>query len=68
MFQLSWMICIQLSPKTTYSGGVTQVVLSTYKRTDIGGDDAYNFDTRKVSQMADNEESVNIRNQLVKIW
>jgi len=36
-----------ISPKTTYSGGVTQVLLSTYKRTDIGVGDAYRFDTQK---------------------
>ena len=37
-----------VSPKTTYSGSVTQVPLSTYKRTDIGGGDAYSFDTQEV--------------------
>src|ERR1700704_5269388 len=35
-------------PKTTYGGSVTQVLLSTYKRTDIGGGDAFSLLTQKM--------------------
>src|ERR1700704_229292 len=45
-------------PKTTYSGSVTQVLLSTYKRTDIGGGDAFSF----LTQMADDSVSFTIFN------
>ncbi len=51
---------------------VTQVSVSTFKTTDIGGGDAYSFDTQKIhmkshsfkrqknaSQMADDEGSEN---------
>src|ERR1700704_4493048 len=65
-------------PKTTYGGSVTQVLLSTYKRTDIGGGDAFSFLTQKmlkiffkkcvtngsqyVTQMADDSVSFPINN------
>ena len=58
---------------------MTQVLLSTYKRTDIGVGDAYSLDTQKIkrkikflygtkkiaAQMADDEGSVNNR---LKNW